>query len=410
MGPNSGGGRKNAGPANVATRARFSTWTPPVKGKGGGGGGGGDRVSKNSKKQIDITKLGGPKGKIASGISAASGKVRSSSAGLPPWIDVNAIETLSVPRELLAKLFRYMNFDGKTESKTANSVRKDTVKCSPELSASFQKTPSIQTSMKVHQPTPAAEVIRDDDSDVESTKIRELEMKIMNLKLSKGQRTIENAGPITSAPSIPPKTDHQKVIKDFFQNLGFNYDEILSVERSLHSVENVDKNSYFLHLLANISNQKLSRADNRQLTTRERELIVKAERNTDLTDECDVLKSIYGPAASSQMICILGSVCSITTLSLTEADLNIPMSSRSADTGEGEGEGTKSSALNIQFVVHNAGMVRRKQSFRFNTVLYCTVLYCTVLYCTVLYCTVLYCTVLYCTGLILADTIIISFL
>ena len=365
MGPNSGGGRKNAGPANVATRARFSTWTPPVKGKGGGGaggggGGGGDRVSKNSKKQIDITKLGGAKSKIASGISAASGKVRSSSAGLPPWIDINAIETLSVSRELLAKLFRYMNFDGKTESKTANSVRKEAVKCSPELFASLQMTPSIQTPIKVYQPTPAAEVIGDDDSDVESTKVRELEMKIMKLKLSKGQKAIENPGPITSAPSVPPKTDHQKVIRDFFQNIGFNYDEILSVERSLQSVENVDKNSYFLHLLANISNQSLSHADDRQSTTRERELIAKAGRNTDLTDECDVLKSIYGPAASSQMICILGSVSSITTLSLTEADLNIPMSSRGADIGEGEGEGTKPPALNIQFVVHNAGMVCRK--------------------------------------------------
>ena len=362
MGPNSGGGRKNAGPANVATRARFSTWTPPVKGKGGGGGGGGgDRVSKNSKKQIDITKLGGAKSKIASGISAASGKVRSSSAGLPSWIDINAIEALSVPRELLAKLFRYMNFDGKIESKTANSVKKDAVKCSPELSASSQITPSHQTLMKKYQLTPAAEVIGNDDGDVESTKIRELEMKIMKLKLLKGQKTIDDGGLITSAPSVPPRTDHQKVIKEFFQNIGFNYDEILSVERSLHSVENVDKNSFFLHLLANISNQSLSCADNRQSTTRERELIVKAERNTDLTDECDVLKSIYGSAALSQMICILGSVCSITTLSLTEADLNIPMSSRSADIREGEGgEGTKPPALNIQFIVHNAGIMSRK--------------------------------------------------
>ena len=79
-------------------------------------------------------------------------------------------------------------------------------------------------------------------------------------------------------------------------------------------------------------------------------MILKAERNTDLTDECDVLKSIYGLAASSEMISVIGSVCSITTLSLTEADLNFPMNGRCADVVEGA-----KPALNIQFVVHNAG-------------------------------------------------------
>jgi hypothetical protein len=346
MGPNSGGGRKNAGPANVATRARFSTWTPPVKGKGGGGGGGGaDRVSKNSKKQIDITKLGGAKSKIASGISSASGKVRSSSAGLPPWIDINAIETLSVSRELLAKLFRYMNFDGKTESKTVNSEKKDVVKCSPGLSTSTK--PNISTSSR---PTSATELLVDDDGDIESSKIRELEMKIMKLKLSKGQKANDNFAQVPSTSSIPPKIDYQREIRDYFQSIGFSYDEIFTVESALHSADNVEKNSFFLYLLANISNQSIVCADNRNSAAKEKELILKAERNTDLTDECDVLKSIYGAAASSQMISILGSVCSITTLSLTEADINIPMSSRCA-----VGEEDKP-ALNIQFVVYNAGI------------------------------------------------------
>ena len=355
MGPNSGGGRKNAGPANVATRARFSTWTPPVKGKGGGGGGGGaERVSKNSKKQIDITKLGGAKSKIASGISSASGKVRSSSAGLPPWIDINAIETLSVSRELLAKLFRYMNFDGKTESKTANSERKDAVKCSPGLSTS-----SNMNTTTFSKPTSTTEVLVDDDGDVESSEIRELEMKIMKLKLSKGQRANENSAQVLSASTIPPNKDQQKEITDFFQSIGFSNDEIFSAESALHSADNVDKNSYFLYLLANISNQSVLRADNRQSAAIEKDLKLKAERNTDLTDECDVLKSIYGAAASSQMISILGSVCSVTTLSLTESDLNIPMSSHCA-----HGGGDKP-ALNIQFVVHNAGITA-------NFHLYCT--------------------------------------
>ena len=354
MGPNSGGGRKNAGPPNVATRARFSTWTPPVKGKGGGGGGGGvDRVSKNSKKQIDMTKLGGAKSKIASGISAVSGKVRSSSAGLPPWIDINAIETLSVPRELLAKLFRYMNFSGKTESKSANSEKKDPIKSSSELSTDSKMnstTLSHQNFIKVNKPPPDAEEIVDDYGDVESSKIRELEMKIMKLKLSKGQKANENFGLLTNAPIIPPKKDHQKVIADFFQNTGFSIDEISSVERALHSADDVNKSSFFLSLLVNISNQSLVRVDDRQSSKKEQELTVKSERKTDLTDDCDVLKSIYGPAASSQIVSILGSICSITTLSLTEDDLNMPMSSRCSDVGEGA-----ESALSIQFLVHNAG-------------------------------------------------------
>ena len=103
MGPNSGGGKKNGAP-NVAARARFSTWKPQAKGKGGGHDG---EKGKSSKKRMDMTKLGGgTKGRVTSSISVVQTRVKSSSADLPNWIDINAIESITVSRDLLVKLFR----------------------------------------------------------------------------------------------------------------------------------------------------------------------------------------------------------------------------------------------------------------------------------------------------------------
>ena len=60
-------------------------------------------------------------------------------------------------------------------------------------------------------------------------------------------------------------------------------------------------------------------------------LIKKAKNNIDLTDECDVLKSIYEDTTSTRMVFILNSICCFLELSLTEKDLNIPSKNSSSD-------------------------------------------------------------------------------
>lgn len=340
MGPNSGAGRKNAGPANTAARARFSTWKPPVKGKGSAGGNDGD--CRSSKKGVDVTRLVGAKGKVESSASAVSTRVRSSSGGLPPWIDVNALESISLSRELLVKLFRYMNFnaantagDGKENPNSGLSVISNPAK--KVLAASVRD--SLDASKKSEEGL---------ESDSEAN-IRELEQKIMRLKLSKEAKSKNSSQ--SDADSRNQK-DEKAATLSHFQNLGFSSDEINHVCNVLHSdceMKSADNESVFLVLLANISHQELPMSGNTKTNTinlqQQRRV---AESNTDLTDECDVLKSIYSAAASTQIISILGGICSIIDLSLTESDLNIPGSIRSA-------QKSAEAALNIRFATYRAG-------------------------------------------------------
>ena len=333
MGPNSGGGRKNAGPANTAARARFSTWKPPAKGKGSAGGSDGD--SRSSKKGVDVSRLVGAKGKVASSASAVSTRVRSSSAGLPPWIDVNALESISLSRELLVKLFRYMNFNGNANPNGGLSVQSNPAK--KVLAASGRDS---------------LEVSKKSDNDLESdsdANIRELENKIMRLKLSKEAKS--NYSSQSEVDSRNQK-EEKAVTLSYFQKLGFSSDEINHVCNVLHSdyeIKSADNESVFLVLLANVSHQELPMSGN--TTTNSTNLQQQkriAESNTDLTDECDVLKSIYSAAASTQVLSILGGICSVIDLSLSESDLNIPGSSRSAGK-------TVEAALNIRFTIYRAG-------------------------------------------------------
>jgi hypothetical protein len=349
MGPNSGGGRKNGGPSNVAARARFSTWKPPTKSKGGNGGGGQDSDSKSSKKRVDVSKLGGAKGKITSSISAVSMKVRSSSAGLPTWIDVAAIESISVSREVLIEMFKYMNFNGKNESKSVE--HKDSVNSSAGLSvvakAVLQKSNSqLKESVPKKVPNPT-----DPDKCDTDDAIRELEMKIMKLKLSKSEKSNSTAISEISNPAPMAQAAEFSAIMDSFQLIGFSIDEIRNAEevlRTQYKVRQTDRNNVLLILLATISNQDLEFTENTAFNSEKQQLLKAAESNTDLTDECDVLRSIYGAAASSQMLAILNGMCSIIDLSLADNEINMPTSIQTAY------KSTKA-ALSIRFLIYRAG-------------------------------------------------------
>jgi hypothetical protein len=174
MGPNSGGGRKAgaAGAPNTATRARFSNWKPPVKAKSGNRPD--DNDSKNSKKKVDMTKHYAVKGRVASSISVAATRVSSSSAGLPDGIDINSLETLSVSRELLAKLFSYLN------PSKSQSVHNDTINSSAGLSVTSQLIPKPASQSSKSESDHSKR-----DSRTVDTDITELELKIANLKLLK---------------------------------------------------------------------------------------------------------------------------------------------------------------------------------------------------------------------------------
>jgi hypothetical protein len=349
MGPNSGGGRKNGGPSNVAARARFSTWKPPTKAKGGGGGGGQDGDSKSSKKRVDVSKLGGAKGKITSSISAVSMKVRSSSAGLPTWIDVAAIESISVSREVLVEMFKYMNFNGKNDSKSVE--HKDSVNSSAGLSvipkAALQ---NLNSQSKESVPKNVLNPTDADKSDTDDA-IRELEMKIMKLKLSKSEKSNSAASNQISSPAPMSQAADFTAIMDSFQLIGFSNDEIRNADevlRTQYKVRQTDRNNVLLILLATISNQDLEFTENAAFNSKQQQLMKTAESNTDLTDECDVLRSIYGAAASSQMLPILNGICSIIDLSLTDNEINMPASIQTAN------KSTKA-ALSIRFLIYRAG-------------------------------------------------------
>lgn len=352
MGPNSGGGRKNGGPSNVAARARFSTWKPPTKSKGGGGGNDGqDGDRRSSKKRVDVSKLGGAKGKITSSISAVSMKVRSSSAGLPSWIDVAAIESISVSREVLVEMFKYMNFNGKHDSKPAQ--HKDSVNSSAGLSVIPKATLQISNlRSKESVPQKILDVTNADKSDTDDA-IRELEMKIMKLKLSKSEKShsATNNEISSSAPMI--QVSDLAAMMESFQLIGFSADEIRNADevlRTQYKVRQTDRNNILLILLATISNQDLEFTENAVFNSIQQQLMKTAENNSDLTDECDVLRSIYGAAACSQMLPILNGICSIIDLSLTDNEINMPSSIQTANK-------SKKAALSIRFLIYRAGTV-----------------------------------------------------
>jgi hypothetical protein len=348
MGPNSGGGRKNAGPSNGAARARFSTWKPPTKGKGGGSSGQ-DGDSKSSKKRVDVSKLGGAKGKITSSISAVSMKVRSSSAGLPSWIDTAAIESISVSREVLVEMFKYMNFNGRNESKSVE--HKDSVNSSAGLSVipkAVMQNSNSRSKESLLQIVP--NVIDADKSDTDDA-IRELEMKIMKLKLSKFEKSHSTASNEIPSPAPIVQPADFAAIMDSFQLIGFSIDEIRNADevlRTQYKVRQTDRNNVLLILLATISNQDLEFTESASFTSRQQQLMKTAESNTDLTDECDVLTSIYGAAATSQMLPILNGICSIIDLSLTDNEINMPASIQTANK-------SLKAALSIRFLIYRAG-------------------------------------------------------
>ena len=363
MGPNSGGGRKNGGAPNVATRARFSTWKPEAKGNG-----------KPSKKKLDMTKLGGSggsKARVASSISVASTKVKSSSAGLPEWVDINAIESIIVSRELLGRLFKYQNSDGKTNLQPA-VVHNDAVNSSVGLSVGTFIRPKIKVTVRSEETTPFYgqrlpekivdssndhltieddSTVDDNDSDSDSA-IKLLEEKLSRLKLAKQAGKSSTASIIKANSISNVQTDELFELISYFENIGFTGDEIISNNNTLKTTFNmktIDKNSMFLILLSNISHQTINYNGDIQQQQKQQQM-KKADENTDLTDECDVLKSIYETGAKTERIFLLGRVCSIVDLSLLESDLNLPGRKEKKSINS-----EKTVALNIRFIVYGAG-------------------------------------------------------
>lgn len=342
MGPNSGGGRKAgaAGAPNVATRARFSNWVPLTKGKGGIKAN--DNDSKNSKKKVDMTKHGAVKSRVTSSISVAATRVSSSSAGLPEGIDVHTLETLSVSRELLAKLFSYLN------PSKSQSVHNDTINSSAGLSVTSQVIPKTALESEIDKSKRDSRTL---DSD-----ITDLELKITNLKLLKSSSKKDGNSNII-------ESEEQKKAAQYYLNIGFTASEIFLISESLNNnyskevkgikISDINDCSYLL-LLAEISQQIPPLTKETLNTPKHYE---KAERNTDLSDECDVLKSIYGAAAIHRKVTLLGAVCNITDLSLSNTDLNIQTHKKSSFP-----------TLVIRFIVYRADLYPHPGSLTFGWV------------------------------------------
>jgi hypothetical protein len=344
MGPNSGGGRKAgaAGAPNVATRARFSNWKPAVKAKNGNRPD--DNDSTNSKKKVDMTKHGAVKGRVASSISVAATRASSSSAGLPDGIDINSLETLSVSRELLTKLFSYLN------PSKSQSVHNDTINSSAGLSVTSQLNPKLASQSKSE-----TDHSKRDSRTVDSD-ITELELKIANLKLLKSS-TQKDINPTFI------ETEGQKKAAQYFLSIGFTSSEVFLINESLNNnyskeikgIKHSDINdSSYLLLLAEVSQQILPLTKEKSNTPKNYEI---AERNTDLSDECDVLKSIYGASAIHRKVTLLGAVCNITDLSLNNTDLNIQTYKKSSF-----------STLVITFIVYRADLYPHAGSLAFGWV------------------------------------------
>ena len=378
MGPNSGGGRKNGGAPNVATRARFSTWKPPNKGKGGGGSD--NSEGKGSKKKVDMIKLGSSKGRVASSISAASTRVKSSSAGLPEWVDINAIETITLSRDLLAKIFKYMNSNGKSNfrGETANFGHNDAVNSSVGLSLSSSARPRITVTSRsedttafdkqkseneMYQPRSAAPVNIEKTGESNScdpdSNIEELEEKLAKLKLAK-----VNGFPSSNSSSSSIQTEEQTEILNYFQGIGFTIDEIMKNYEIIQSdfrLKFFDRDSLFLKLLADVSHQSIANKDNNEAAAivvndvKQEQLLKKARNNTDLTDECDVLKSIYEKSALAELKFLLNGVCSFVDLFLTEKDLNIPSDKKIPKDTQSKKD---CPVLRIRFIIYKAGILK----------------------------------------------------
>ena len=386
MGPNSGGGRKNGGAPNVAARARFSTWKPPTKGKGGGGND--NSEGRTSKRKVDMTNLGNSRNRVASSISVASTRVKSSSAGLPEWIDINAIETINLSRDLLTKLFKYMNSNGNVNI-PANLGHNDAINSPAGLSLSSNVRPRIVVTVR-SEDTSASDKqkslnemdssssllpgylkgTRDDTTRDADSNIKELEEKLLKLKLAKQNKLDKLANPDKVNGNSSSNINSTVINKNaellhFFQAKGFTIDEIITNEKAIlsrYNLENNQRDSLLLAMLADLSHQTIFDAENSSAEiivddVKQVVLIRKAENNIDLADECDVLKSIYEDATSTKIIFLLNSVCCFVELSLTEKDLNIPSKISSSNEKQSKND---LSALCIQFIVYKAGDIYSK--------------------------------------------------
>ena len=386
MGPNSGGGRKNGGAPNVAARARFSTWKPPAKGKGGGGND--NSEGRTSKRKVDMTNLGNSRSRVASSISVASTRVKSSSAGLPEWIDINAIETINLSRDLLTKLFKYMNSNGNVNI-PANLGHNDAINSPAGLSLSSNVRPRIVVTVR-SEDTSASDKqkslnemdssssllpgylkgTRDDTTRDADSNIKELEEKLLKLKLAKQNKLDKLANPDKVNGNSSSNINSTVINKNaellhFFQAKGFTIDEIITNEKAIlsrYNLENNQRDSLLLAMLADLSHQTIFDAENSSAEiivddVKQVVLIRKAENNIDLADECDVLKSIYEDATSTKIIFLLNSVCCFVELSLTEKDLNIHPKISSSNEKLSKND---LSALCIQFIVYKAGDIYSK--------------------------------------------------
>ena len=384
MGPNSGGGRKNGGAPNVAARARFSTWKPPPKGKGGGGND--NTEGRTSKRKVDMTNLGNSRSRVASSISVASTRVKSSSAGLPEWIDINAIETINLSRDLLPKLFKYLNSNGNVDI-SANLSHNDAVNSPAGLSLSSNVRPRIVVTVRsedtsasdkqksVNEMDLSSSLLpaylrgtRDDTIRDADSNIKELEEKLSKLKLAKQNKLDKLANPnkVNGNSNINSTIINKNTeLLHYFQTIGFTIDEIIRSEKAIlsrYNLENNPRDSLFLAMLADLSHQIIVGAENSRAEIivddlKQFALIRKAENNIDLADECDVLKSIYENATSTKIIFLLNSVCCFVELSLTAKDLNIHPKISSSNEKLSKND---LSALCIQFIVYKAGDIYSK--------------------------------------------------
>ena len=445
MGPNSRGGARNKPPSQGPTRARFSNWSPPVKGRGGGskggrgggrgggrdeessgGGSGRGRGRGNGRSSGGRSQSDNLSSRLVSSISVAAQRVSSYAEQLPDGIgDIASLETISVPPDVVTQLLillsgapslagstSSMAMIGKTSS--TSSLSSLTVMGSGKNPISLSLPPSNKPVLAT---VPTA--VASGNGNASSALMAALKPKTATTTTTAQSQSQSLSQPRTgmasstgssasssSSNAIVPASSTKK--PSYFQLLGFTEEEE-SIARALMRPTGgaassgsggqktggggMNEDEMLLVLLALVSHGSIdcltgagvAGAGGKHPSTTNSassSSLQQALFNQELTDEIEVLTSIYGiKNVTSRLIMLFSSsvgggggggtgsrpqqcVGSIVEINLTHADLNLPTPIRPS-TGSGPSLSAGAVAMTVTFVVTHAEVYPNRPSLPF---------------------------------------------
>lgn len=244
MGPNSGGGRRNQGKANVATRARFSKAPKKllenIKKKG---------IDREVRKHVD-SKQGSGRG--STGSSSSSSCIRDIPLDKKK-VEQKGLERLNLPQHLLTKLLTL--FEGPRPEEKAPTVR------APQTNSKPPTVPSDATQSTVQIATSEIPLKRKDD---------------VPFSLC--------AAPVNKASKENKASPRGQTLHSIFTKYGFTANEIKTIVKSNKCSSD---NEQFLALLI------LSREHALPTPADVSKSPLPVSQNEELNGEIEVLKSIY---------------------------------------------------------------------------------------------------------------------